>query len=115
MNKLLKVFLIFLLPLLTVLPLSGCADSGKTLSLYVDTPKDGTTVSTPAVTVSGQVKGKQSAAASVKVNDIDAPVKDGKYSVEVPLKEGQNIIKVVAAAERANLKEQRTVTYSAAK
>lgn len=115
MNKLLKVSLISLLPLLIVLPLLGCADSGKSLSLYVDSPKDGTSVSSPAVTVSGQVKGQQSAAASVKVNDIVAPVKDGKYSVEVPLKEGQNIIKVVASAERANLKEQMTVTYNAAK
>jgi nitrogen fixation protein FixH len=81
------------------------------LVLKVDTPRDGTTVTTSTVTVSGRVVGTESAGASVRVNDAEAPVKDGKFSTNVTLTEGKNIIKISAKGGQANIEEIRTVTY----
>jgi len=70
MSKNLKLFgILFLLSLLT-LSLIGCEnppwEAGMTLILKVDTPKDGTIVNTPTVTVSGRLVGTEAAGATVK-------------------------------------------------
>ena len=110
-----SIGILFVLSLL-VLPLTGCDfDSGMVLVVKVDTPKDGTTVNTPTVTVSGRVVGTESKGAKVSINDIDAPVTDGKYSANVTLKEGKNVIKIVAKSGQAAPVEEVTVTYAPAK
>jgi hypothetical protein len=119
MSKILKlVGILFVLSLLA-LPLTGCDsppwESAMALVLKVDTPKDGTTITTPTVTVSGRVVGSESAMAKVSINDAEAPVKDGKFSTDVTLTEGKNVINVVGKAGLANLNEQVTVTYVPAK
>ncbi len=107
--------ILFVLSLLA-LPLTGCdSDSGMVLVVKVDTPKDGSTVNTPTVTVSGRVVGTESKGAKVSVNDIDAPVTDGKYSANVTLNEGKNVIKIVAKSGQAGPIETVTVTYVPAK
>ncbi len=119
MNILLKTLSILFAFSLLSLPLTGCDnppwEAGMTLNLKVDTPKDGATVNTSTVTVSGRVKGTESAGANVRINDANAPVKDGKYSANVTLTEGKNVINIVATGGQANLKEQVTVTYVPAK
>jgi len=119
MRNLFKLIgIIFVLSLLA-LPLTGCDnppwEAGMTLILKVDTPKDGATVNTPTVTVSGRVTGTESAGATVRINDADAPVKDGKFSTNVTLTEGKNVINIVASGGQAKLEEKRTVTYVPAK
>ncbi len=107
--------ILFMLSLL-VLPLTGCdTDSGMVLVVKVDTPKDGSTVNTPTVTVSGRVVGTESAGAKVSINSADVPVKDGKYSANVTLNEGKNVINVVAKSGQAAPIETVTVTYVPAK
>lgn len=119
MCKKLKFLYIFLMLSLSALPLAGCAnppwEGGMTLVLKVDTPKDGTTVNTPTVTVSGRVNGSESASAKVSINDTDTPVKDGKFSTNVTLNEGKNVIIIASTAGQAKLNEQVTVTYNQAK
>jgi len=85
------------------------------LAVKVDTPRDGTTVTTPTVTVSGRVVGSQKAAAKVRVNDADVPVKDDKFSAGATLSEGKNVITVVAMAAGAAPSQKVTVTYAPAK
>jgi Glucodextranase, domain B len=119
MDNLLKLLgSLFVLSLL-VLPPTGCDnppwEGGMILNLKVDTPRDGTTVSTSTVTVSGRVTGTQSASAKVKINGADVPVKDGKYSTSVTLTEGTNVLNIVAEGGGANLNEKVTVTYAPAK
>ncbi len=115
MNIILKTLSILFAFSLLSLSLTGCDnppwEAGMTLNLKVDTPKDGTTVTKSTVTVSGRVKGTESAGANVRINDANAPVKDGKYSANVTLTEGKNVINIVATGGQANLKEQVTVTY----
>ena len=110
--------ILFVLSLLA-LPLTGCEnppwDSGRILVLKVDTPKDGTTVNTSTVTVSGRVVGTESKGAKVSINDADVPVKDGKFSGNVTLTEGKNVINIVATSGQANPNEKVTVTYVPAK
>jgi hypothetical protein len=119
MNNLLKTLSILFVFSLLSFPLTGCDnppwDSGMVLILKVDAPKDGTTVNTSTVTVNGRVVGTESAGATVRINDADVPVKDGKYSTNVTLTEGKNIIKISAKGGQANLEEIRTVTYVPAK
>jgi len=115
MDKLLKLLgIIFVLSLLA-LPLTGCDsypwESGYVLVVKVDTPKDGTTVNTPTVTVRGHVSGTESKGAKVTVNDVDAPVTDGKYSANVTLTEGKNVINIAASAGQAKPTQQVNVTY----
>ncbi len=102
MDTLFKLLGILFVLSLLALPLTGCDnppwESGMTLSLKVDTPRDGTTVNTSTVTVSGRVVGTQSAAAKVRINDADVPVKDGKFSTSVTLSEGTNVINIVATS-----------------
>jgi nitrogen fixation protein FixH len=85
------------------------------LNLKVDQPRDGIIVTTSIVTVSGRVTGTESANAKVTVNDQDVPVKDGKFSANVTLTEGKNVITVVATGGAAKLTETRTVTYAPGK
>jgi hypothetical protein len=115
MNNLLKLIgILFVLSLLS-LPLTGCMESGMVLTLKVDTPKDGTTVTTSTVTVSGRLGGTGSAGAKVRINDSDVPVKDGKFSANVTLTEGKNVINIVATSGQATPNETVTVTYVPAK
>ena len=110
--KLLRI--IFVLSLLT-LPLTGCTESAFTLILKVDTPRDGTTVNTSTLTVNGHVSGIEHAGAKVSINGADVPVKDGKFSIEVTLKEGQNVINIDATSGVVKLNEKVNVTYAPAK
>jgi hypothetical protein len=109
---------LFVLSLLT-LPLTGCDnppwEGGMTIVLKVETPRDGTTVNTSPVTVSGRVGGTQSAAAKVRINDADVPVKDGKFSTSVNLSEGTNVINIAATSGAAPESQKVTVTYVPAK
>ncbi len=104
---------------LAVLPMAGCDnppwEAGMTLVLKLDAPKDGITVNTPVVTVSGRVNGSEAAGAMIKVNEATATVKDGQFSAEVPLTEGKNVITVVATTGQVKMNEQRTITYAPAK
>lgn len=114
-NRLRLIGLIFALSLLAW-PLIGCDfGSGMTLAVKVDTPKDGDTVNTPTVTVSGRLGGTESKGAKVKVNNVDATVTDDKYSANVTLTEGKNVITVVATQGQSKPEEKVTVTYVPAK
>ena len=114
-NPLQLLGILFVLSLLA-LPLTGCdMGSGMTLNIKVDTPRDGTTVNTSTLTVGGRVAGSESAGAKVSINGADVPVKDGKFSAEVTLVEGKNVINVDATAGPAKLNEKVNVTYVPAK
>jgi hypothetical protein len=117
-NRIISISIVFVLSLLA-LPLTGCEntpwESGRILVLNVDTPKDDTTVATPTITVSGHVNGNERAEAKVSVNDTDVSVKDLKFSTDVTLVEGKNIINIRATGGQADLKQQVTVTYDPAK
>lgn len=116
MGKLFKLLSILFVISLLALPLTGCGtppwESGMPLVLKVDTPRDGTTVTTSTVTVSGRVAGTESAGATVRINDADVPVKDGKFSTSVTLTEGTNVITVVAKSGAAAPSQTVTVTYA---
>ncbi|MCE5265088.1 MAG: hypothetical protein LLG97_16345 [Deltaproteobacteria bacterium] len=115
MHNLSKLACILPMISLLALPLTGCDsypwDSASALILKVDTPKDGTTVNAPTVTVAGRVSGSQSAGAKITINDAVEPVRDGKFSVNVTLTEGQNVLNIVATSGGAAPKETVTVTY----
>jgi hypothetical protein len=119
MDKLFKLLSILFVLSLLALPLTGCdvagVGAGKTIAVKVDTPKDGTTVNTPTVTVSGRVGGSESKGAKVSINNVDAPVTDGKFSSNVTLTEGKNVITVVATSDQGKAEEKVTVTYVPAK
>jgi uncharacterized protein YfaP (DUF2135 family) len=110
--------ILFVLSLLA-LPLTGCDEppweAGMTLSLKVDAPKNGTTVNTSTVTVSGRVLGTQSQDAKLTINGAAVPIKEKKYSTSVTLTEGANVINVAVTAAAGTMKEQVTVTYAPAK
>ena len=116
MRKLFKLPGILFVISLLALPLTGCEvppwESGMTLSLKVDSPRDGTTVTTSTITVSGYVAGTESASAKVTVNGADVPVKDGKFSINVTLTEGTNVIKVVATSSSSAAAPSQTVTVT---
>jgi hypothetical protein len=115
MNNIFKLIGILFVLSLLALSLTGCTESAMVLTLKVDTPKDGTTVNTPTVTVSGSVGGKESAGAKVSINGADVPVKDGKFSTDVTLTEGKNVINIVATSGQSSPDEKVTVTYVPAK
>ena len=116
MNNLFKLIGILFVLSLLALPLTGCdMGSGMTLNLKVDTPRDGTTVTTSTVTVSGRVAGSESAGAKVSINGADVPIKESKFSTDVTLTEGKNVITVVATSGQAKPEEKVTVTYALAK
>ena len=117
MDNFLRLTGILFLVSLMALPLAGCDnppwDSGMVLSLKVDTPKNGATIETSTVTVSGRVLGSQKETAKVKINDTDVSVQGGKYSSSVTLAEGKNVINVGASSSGGvNLVEKVSVTYS---
>jgi hypothetical protein len=116
-NNNLKLLCIIFLLFLLAFPLTGCGerDAERTLIVKVDSPKDGTTVTTPTVTVSGHLLGTDSYAAKVIINDVEVPVKDGKFSTDVKLTEGKNTIVIYGRVNQVNLKEKVTVTYVPAK
>ena len=115
MKKLFKLIGILLVLSPLSLPLTGCDnppwDAGMVLVLKVDSPKDGSTVNTSTVTVSGRVNGTHSASAKVRINDADVPVINGKYYLNLTLTEGKNVINIVAASGQAQPKKDVTVTY----
>jgi hypothetical protein len=115
MDKLFKLLGILFVLFLLALPLTGCTDDAMTLVLKVDTPQDGTTVNTSTVTVNGRVAGIESAGATVRINGADVPVKDRKFSTNVTLTEGKNVINIDANAGQAKLNEKVNVTYAPAK
>jgi hypothetical protein len=86
-------------------------ESAMTLVMTVDTPQDRSTVSASPVTVSGTVN----KTAEVKVNDMVAPVKGGKFSVDVKLAEGSNVINVVATSGKETANKTVTITYNLSK
>jgi nitrogen fixation protein FixH len=111
-NKLLGIVVVLSI---VALPLTGCDnppwEAGMALNLKVDSPKNGATVNTATVTVSGRVGGKESSGAKVTVNNADVAVNDGKYTTSVTLTEGKNVISIVAKNGQATPSEQVTVTY----
>lgn len=119
MNNLLKIISIFFVFSILVLPMTGCEnppwERGMVLTLRVDTPKDGTTATTSTITVGGRVGGSEMKGAKVEINGIDVPVNDGRYSANITLTEGKNVIDVVATAGQAHPNEKVTVTYVPAK
>ena len=119
MDKFLKLLGILFVFSLVALPLTGCDnppwESGMVLNLKVDTPRDGATVTTSTVTVSGRVTGTESAGAKVSINGADVPVKDRKFSIDVMLTEGKNVINIEATSGQAKLNEKVNVTYVPAK
>jgi hypothetical protein len=119
MRNLFKVICILFVLSLLALPLTGCDnppwDAGSTLVLKVDTPKDGTTINSSKVTVIGRVVGTESEGATVSINGADVPVKDGKFSTNVTLTEGKNVINIDAKSSTAKLNEKVNVTYVPAK
>ena len=117
MSKRFRLLGILFVISLLVLSLAACRpwESGMTLVLTVDTPRDGTTVNASPVTVSGRVGGTESAAATVRINDADVTVMGGKFSTSVTLTEGTNVIKVVAASGTYTQSQTVTVTYNPAK
>jgi len=118
MDNRFKILGILFVVSLLVLQVTGCSnppwDSGTTLTLKVDEPHDGSTVTVSTITVSGRVLGSQSATAKVSVNDKDVPVADHKFSTTVTLNEGKNVITIVAANGAAKPSKIVTVTYAAA-
>jgi hypothetical protein len=119
MNNPIKLVIGLLVVSLFGLPLTGCEsppwESGMVLTLKVDAPKDGTTVTTSSVIVEGRVNGTQAVGAKVAVNGADVPVKDKKFSSSVTLNEGANVLNIAASSGGAGLKESVTVTYKPAK
>jgi hypothetical protein len=116
-NKHLKSLCIIFVLSLLAFPLTGCGERGteRTLIVKVDLPKDGATVTTPTVTVSGRLLGTDSYAAKVIINDVEVPVANDKYSTDVTLTEGKNVIVIYGRVNQVNLKEKVTVTYVPAK
>ena len=110
--------ILFVLSLLALL-LTGCENppwaTGMTVSLKVESPRDGATVATSSVTVSGRVLGTQRATAKVKINDAAVAVKEEKFTTPVTLTEGKNVISIEATAGPAKASEKVTVTYAPAK
>jgi len=119
MHTIIKLLSGLLWVFLVILPFSGCDsppwESGRVLNLKVDAPQDKSTVTSSAVMVNGRVSGSQVAGAKVTVNGGDVPVKERKFSSNVTLKEGKNVINVVASAGGASLNQTLTVTYMPAK
>ena len=111
MNNLIKlVGILFVLSLLA-LSISACMDSATVLVMTVDTPQDKADVGASPITVSGTVNKK----AEVKINDVVVTIKDGKFSTDVKLTEGSNVIKVVATTGKETVEKTVTVTYNPSK
>jgi hypothetical protein len=110
-NNLFKILRILALISLLALPITSCLEGSMVLILTVDTPQEKATVSTPTVTVSGTV----TKTAEVKVNDVAVPSKGGKFSTEIKLTEGINVIDVVAKSGKDVERKTVTITYNPSK
>ncbi|OGP55184.1 MAG: hypothetical protein A2162_05290 [Deltaproteobacteria bacterium RBG_13_52_11b] len=110
MNNLSKLLGISLVISLVALPIAACKpwESAMTLIMTVDTPQDGTTVGASPVTVSGTVN----KTAQVKIDDVEVPIKGGKFSTEFKLTEGSNVINVVATSGKDTVKKTVTIAYN---
>lgn len=86
-----------------------------TLVLKVESPQDGTTVNTSTVTVTGRVGGIERAGAKVSINGADVPLKDDKFSIDITLTEGKNVLNIDAISGPAKLNEKVNVTYVSVK
>ena len=116
MYKIIRLLGILFVFSLLSLPLTGCDTEGSfLLVLKVDAPKNDTTVTTSTVTVNGHVGGTQSEKAQVTINDAVVPLKDRKFSTNVTLTEGKNVINIVASGGSEKMTETVTVTYAPAK
>jgi hypothetical protein len=96
---------------LLALPMTACLEGSMILILTVDTPQDKATVSTPTVAVSGSV----TKTAEVRINEVVVPVKSGKFSTEIKLTEGSNVITVVAKSGKDTETKTVTVIYNPGK
>jgi hypothetical protein len=115
MNKIFKLIGILFALSLLALPLTGC-DGSSVLVLHVNTPNNGASITTPTVAVSGYLGGSQAYSAKVTVNDTDVPVKDQKFSTDVKLNDGKNVIRIGATIQTGfEQKEELTVTYAPTK
>ena len=86
-------------------------ESAMILILNVDTPQDKTTVSMPTVTVSGTV----TKTAEVKINNVVVLSKGNKFSTDIKLTEGSNVINVVATSGKETVDKTVKVTYNPSK
>jgi len=111
MNNLIKLVGILLVISLLALSISACTGGAMILALTVDTPQDGATVGASPVTVSGTVNKTD----KVKINDVVVPVKDGKFSTDIKLTEGSNVINVFATSGKDTVQKTVTVTYNPSK
>ena len=111
MNYLSKLFRISIVISLLALPITACMEGSMVLILTVDTPQDKTTVSAPTVTVSGTV----TKTAEVKINDVVVPSKGNKFSTDIKLTEGSNVITVVAKSGKDTETKTLTITYNPSK
>ncbi|HOG16466.1 MAG TPA: hypothetical protein PLB96_03890 [Syntrophales bacterium] len=115
MNRRFKWMVVYLVFSLVALSLNGCSDypweAGMTLVLKIETPSNDATVTTPTVKVSGRLVGSESKAATVKINNMDVPVKDATFSADVPLTEGKNVIKISAMGSGTSQEREVNVTY----
>ncbi len=119
MDKFFKLLGILFALSLSALPLIGCDsypwEGASTLILKVDGPRDDTTVTTSTVTINGRVSGIEAEKAKVSINGTDVPVKDRKFSTDVTLTEGKNVINIEAEAAQVKCNEKLNVTYLPAK
>ena len=111
MNNLSKLLRILVLISLLALPITACMEGSMVLILTLDTPQDKTTVSASPVTVSGTV----TKTAEVKINDVVVPIKGGKFSTDLKLTEGSNVINVVATSGKDSVTKTVTITYNPGK
>ena len=111
MNNLSKLLRISIVISLLALPITACMEGSMVLILTVDTPQDKTTVSTSTVTVSGTV----TKTAEVKINDVVVPAKGNKFSTDIKLTEGSNVINVVAKSGKDTETKTLTITYNPSK
>jgi uncharacterized protein YfaP (DUF2135 family) len=111
MNNLSKLAGISLVIFLLAFSISACMDRATVLVLTVDAPQDKATVAASPVTVSGTVNKK----AEVKINDVAVPVKDGKFSTDFKLTEGDNEINVVTTSGKDTQTKKVTVAYNPTK
>ena len=111
MANLRKSFRILLVIFLLASAVTACTEGSMILILTVDTPQDKSTVSASPVTVSGSV----TKTAEVKVNDEVVPVKGGKFSAEIKLTEGTNVINIVAKSGKDTETKTVTITYNPSK
>ncbi|MFL5843733.1 MAG: hypothetical protein ACJ762_03500 [Solirubrobacteraceae bacterium] len=80
-------------------------------TLSLTGPADGSTVATPAATVTGSASDNKSV--TVKVNGVATPLTSGSFSAGITLAEGPNTITVVASDGAGNATTAtRTVTYT---